>query len=81
MIFLVIFGIVIDIVDFYYYQRFLSSKGIGLFSIVPFDILFEYVSSYPGNILTILGILPWILLLSYLYLSEYISNMFNKNRL
>ncbi len=64
-------GIIIDSLDLYCYYKFLKSKGISIWSIQQFDVAVDYLKSYPGNILTIFGIAPWLDFLLYIYYELY----------
>ncbi len=74
-------GIIIDSLDLYYYYEFLQSKRSSIWPIQQFDIAVDYLKSYPGNILTLAGIAPWVVFLLYIYYELYKAKIFfGKNR-
>lgn len=75
-ILLVVIGLVADILDIYYYNKFLASNELKAW--LSFKNLYEYVSTYPGNILTFLGFAPYLFLLSVLYIFGLKDKKFNR---
>ncbi len=72
---LIIVGLVVDIVDFWVYGNYLSEQGIGFFSTVPWSTKWQYLKTFPGNLLTLLGLGPWIIILLYLYVVEKLDDI------
>jgi hypothetical protein len=68
-------GVVGGIVDSIAYQIHVHAHGVILFSVVPRSVLWLYVSTFPGNLLTCLWLLPWGFGFVYLYLGETIADM------
>ncbi len=64
--FVIISTLIADILDLYFYHLFLKQNGVSFWSIVSPNLIYKYVTNWPGNILTIIAISPWLLLLAYL---------------
>lgn len=56
---LIIAGVIASIVDGVVYYSYVRSHGVGFFSVVPLSVLWSYVRTFPGNILTALWLAPW----------------------
>jgi hypothetical protein len=67
---LVLVGLTADILDMIAYRVFLSNKGIGFWDISGWGYFWEYISGFPGALLTFLGIAPYLIALIYLYLPQ-----------
>ncbi|MDB2526657.1 hypothetical protein OAK85_05160 [Mariniblastus sp.] len=59
---LVLVGGVADVLDGICYMRFARANGFGWFQLMPWGLTWQYLSSYPGNILTIMGVIPYLLM-------------------
>jgi len=68
-------GVVGGIVDGIAYQIHVHAHGVSLFSVVPWSVLWSYVSTFPGNLLTCLWSLSWGFGFVYLYLGDRIDDM------
>lgn len=66
----VFFTLIVDVIDVYFYNKFLRQNGVSFWSLVPPKMIFKYVTTYPGNTLTFFGFGPWIALLGYFYLDD-----------
>ena len=69
-----IIGILGGIVDGVYYQFFVADHGFGMFAVVPFAVVWSYMKTFPGNLVTALSIGPLILAWLFLYLSDKIDD-------
>ena len=67
---LVIVSLVADGIDIFAYRSFMNAHGIGFFEAPGWALTFRYFLSYPGNILTIISLSPWITALFYLTLLQ-----------
>lgn len=58
-----LFGVAIiaDILDAVFYFRFAQANGFRWFQFLPWNLTWQYLSSFPGNLLTVLGIAPYLL--------------------
>ncbi len=56
---LILLGAIAGIVDGIAYFLHLRAQGIGIFMRVPWGVLWSYVSTFPGNLLTMLWLAPW----------------------
>lgn len=64
---LMLVGILAGLVDSVAYHFHVRSHGVGFFSPVPWDVLWSYVKTFPGNVLTALWILPWVCAFAWLH--------------
>ena len=58
---LMVIGIIGGLVDGIAYQVHVYRQGVGLFSVVPFAVWTAYLKTFPGNVLTCLWLVPWVL--------------------
>ncbi|CAB1055431.1 hypothetical protein D1BOALGB6SA_164 [Olavius sp. associated proteobacterium Delta 1] len=63
---LIIVGIIANLIDVWVYNSYIGDQGFGLFSRVPFQVIWNYFKTYPGNLPTFLGLFPWLLVFTYL---------------
>jgi hypothetical protein len=77
---LIIIGVIAGIVDGVVYQLHIKDNGIGLFTRVPWNVLWSYTKTFPGNLLTALWVLPWAFAFIWLALEEKISEFKEKRK-
>jgi hypothetical protein len=63
---LVFLSIIADGIDLFTYRKFMSNHSVAWFDSPGWKLSSEYFFSFPGNLLTILGLAPWGLPLIYL---------------
>ncbi len=56
---LILIGAIGGIADGVAYQLYVQSHGVSRFGLVPMRVFWSYISSFPGNLLTALWLLPW----------------------
>ncbi len=64
--FAIVSTLIADVLDVYFYNIFLKQNGVSFWSIVSPNLIYKYVITWPGNILTLFAIGPWIVLLAYI---------------
>lgn len=74
-------GVIAGIADGIAYHFHVREHGVDFFSRVPWNVLWSYVKTFPGNILTCLWLLPWIIALLYLYITNKIDDMKFKRKI
>lgn len=57
---LILVAVVADIVDVICFQIFLRGNGVGLLQKVPWALTWQYLTTFPGHVLTFLGIAPYV---------------------
>ena len=57
---LFIVALVADILDIIFYIRFANANGFAWFQPLPWALMWKYLSTWPGNFLTILGFAPYL---------------------
>jgi hypothetical protein len=67
---LIIVGVVAGMIDCVAYNVHIKKHGIGFFSLIPLNVLWVYIKTYPGNILTALWLLPWVFAFAWIELKE-----------
>ena len=62
MVFAALFcvGVVASVIDSVAYAVHTGNQGISFFSVVPLSVLWSYVVTFPGNILTAFRLVSWI---------------------
>jgi len=68
-----------DGTDAYYYNKYLGLNGISILSFVPLRVIYKYLTTYPGNILTLLGFVPWVILFGILYADDLKDKIIQKS--
>lgn len=58
---LIIVGVIAGAVDGVAYHLHVRSNGVSLFGVVPMSVLWSYIRTFPGNVLTALWLAPWTL--------------------
>ena len=53
-------GVVASVIDSVAYAVHIANHGIRVFSVVPLSVLWSYVITFPGNILTAFWLASWI---------------------
>jgi len=61
-------GLVGSIVDGVAYLLYIHKSGIRVFAVVPWEVLWGYVSTLPGILLTALWLVPWMAAMLALWL-------------
>ena len=64
---LLIDSFIADGLDIWAYQQFMRSHGIGFFEAPGWKLTFEYFQTFPGNVLALIGLSPWITAIVYLF--------------
>ena len=64
---LVIASFIADGIDIFVYRKFMIAHGVGWFDAPGWKLTFEYLFSFPGNVLTIFGLSPWVIAMVYLF--------------
>ena len=69
---LIIISIIAGAIDTYFYGEFISIKGISKwsFELIHPKYIVEYLTSFPGSILTVLSLSPWLFVLGATYWPE-----------
>lgn len=70
LVFVIFLTLIVDIFDAYYYNKFLRNNGVSFFSGVQPKLILKYITTYPGNFLTLFGVGPWVILLGYIYIDD-----------
>ena len=70
---LIIVSLISGLLDAYFYNNFLASKGFSFwsFKIIHPKYFLEYVTSFPGGLLTILSASPWLFIFSLIYFHDF----------
>lgn len=63
-------GSLIGLVDNVAYLAFIAGQGIGPFEVVSMSIVWAYVRSFPGNVLTVLFLGSWIAAFACFFVPE-----------
>ena len=64
---LVIVGVVADIIDGFAYWFFLSNNGMSFWATPNWAMRWDYLASFPGGVLMLLGLAPWLFALVWLW--------------
>ena len=66
-VFLIGVGLVADVIDVFAYWHYLSTKGISFWETPDWTLLWEYITGFPGALLTLLGVAPWLIMLVWVW--------------
>ena len=58
---MMVVGLAASAVDVWYYTDFVRSQGLSVWSVVPLPVVWSYLTTMPGALLTSKSIVSWIL--------------------
>ena len=67
---LILVAVLADVADWVCFQSFLQRNGVGLFQTVPWGLTWQYVTTFPGHVLTFLGTAPYVVVIAVMTFKE-----------